>query len=109
MSDEQEKMTMSERIESFYKQSGGPDNPEIDRILEKHLKYSKDHGIPGQKEEIKDAFSEVFLNDHSTQPIVMWLLKMRFSFKDQWESYLNAQRPDIQQVIQQLKNEKKDQ
>lgn len=104
MSEEQENLTMSQRIDTFYRQSGGPGNPEIQRILEEHLKNGKDHGIPGRKEEIKDAFTEVFLNDHSTQPIVMGALRMKFALKDQWEAYLNAQRPDVDQIVEKLRD-----
>ncbi|AXF56883.1 hypothetical protein [Salicibibacter kimchii] len=103
---ETEKMSMQERINYFYRQSGGPGNPDIDRILNEHLKNGKDHGIPGRKEEPKDAFIEVFMNDHSTKPIAMWLLKMRFDLKDRWEEYLSAQQqPDVSQLIEELKKE----
>ncbi|HET7522442.1 MAG TPA: hypothetical protein VFJ73_03860 [Bacillales bacterium] len=105
MIEEHKKMTMNERIEAFYRQSGGPGNPEIDRILEEHLLNGKDHGPKGRREEIKDAFTDVFLNDHSTQPIVMWLLRMRFAFKDHWEAYLDAKRPDVKQMGEELRKQ----
>lgn len=90
MSREQEKLRMSQRMEAFYRQSGGPGSPVIDRILEEHLLYGKDHGVRGRKEEIKDAFIEVFLNDHSTRPIVQWLVKTRLALRKEWQAYLNA-------------------
>ena len=100
------KMTMQERINYFYRQSGGPGNPDIDRILEEHLKNGKDHGVPGRKEEPKDAFMEVLLNDHSMRPLAMGAVKMGFDLKARWEEYINAQRqPDIQQLIEALKKE----
>lgn len=105
MSEEQEKMTMSQRIDYFYRQSGGPDNPQIKKILDEHLINGKDHGVRGRKEEVKDAFTEVFLNDHSTRPLVLGLLRMRYALKDQWQAYLDAQRPDVKQVVEELKNE----
>ncbi|QQK74599.1 hypothetical protein HUG15_02600 [Salicibibacter cibarius] len=98
MSEKNENMSMQERIDYFYRQSGGPGNPEIERILKDHLLNGKDHGIPGQKEEPKDAFTEVFLSDHSTQPIVMGFMKMRFAMKEQWEAYLNAKQTDYSQL-----------
>jgi hypothetical protein len=102
MNNEHEKLTMSERIAAFYRQSGGPGNPQINRILEEHLLHGKDHGIPGKKEDIKDAFTEVFLNDHSTQPLVMGFLKMRMALKEQWEAYLSALRHDVKQKVEEL-------
>lgn len=108
MSDEekQENLTMSQRIDAFYRQSGGPNNPEINRILEEHLMNGKDHGIPGRREELKDAFSEIFLSDHSTRPIVMSLMQMGMTLKGQWETYLDAQRdaqrPDIDEIVDKL-------
>lgn len=103
MSDEQEKLTMKQRIDAFYRQSGGPNNPEITKILNKHLLYGKDHGVPGRRETIKDAFTEVFLSDRSTQPIVLGLMKMGQSIRNEWDRYLDAQRPDTEQLIEQLK------
>lgn len=49
MAEKQEKMTMNQRIEAFYRQSGGPSSPEIDKILAEHLMYGKDHGVPGKR------------------------------------------------------------
>ena len=63
--DEQERLTMQQRIDAFYRQSGGPNNPEIKKILEKHLLYGKDHGMPGYKETIEDAFIDTVVNDPS--------------------------------------------
>ncbi|AXF56874.1 hypothetical protein [Salicibibacter kimchii] len=95
MTEKKENMSMQERIDYFYRQSGGPGNPEIDRILKEHLLNGKDHGVTGRKEELKDAFTEVFLSDHSTRSILMGVMKMRFAMKDQWEAYLNAKKqPD---------------
>lgn len=87
---EQENLTMKQRIDAFYRQSGGPGAPEIKRILDEHLLYGKDHGIRGKKEDVRDAFTEVFLSDRSTQPIVLGLMKLRNAIKHEWERYLNA-------------------
>lgn len=97
MPEKDENMSMQERIDYFYRQSGGPDSPEIDRILKEHLLNGKDHGVPGRKEEPKDAFTEVFLGDHSTQPILMGIMKMRFAMKEQWEAYLNTKQTERRQ------------
>lgn len=102
--EEQENLTMSQRIDAFYRQSGGPNSPEIQRILDEHLKNGKDHGIPGRREELKDAFTEVLINDHSTRPIVMSLLQMGTALKDQWEVYLDAKRSniDVDEIVEKL-------
>ncbi|MFO7263286.1 MAG: hypothetical protein A6D91_04310 [Bacillaceae bacterium G1] len=88
--DGDDSLLMTRRIEAFYRQSGGPGNPLIDRLLEEHLLYGKDHGVRGRKEEIKDAFIEVFLNDHSTRPIVLALMKFGHQLRKEWQAYLNA-------------------
>ncbi|PTQ56357.1 MAG: hypothetical protein BSOLF_0292 [Candidatus Carbobacillus altaicus] len=62
---ENQKMTMGERIQAFYLQSGGPNNEKINKLLEKHLLYGKDHGAKGYKETFEDAFMETVLNDPS--------------------------------------------
>ncbi|MFA8438415.1 hypothetical protein [Pueribacillus sp. YX66] len=107
MSDEQEQLTMQQRIQAFYRQSGGPGNPEIARIIDEHLKYGKDHGVKGKKENIKDAFTEVFLNDRSTKPVVLALMKLQMNLKKEWERYLDAHRSvSHEQLIEELKEKK---
>lgn len=103
MSNEQEQLTMKKRIDAFYRQSGGPGNPEIAKILDEHLKYGKDHGVKGRIENIKDAFAEVFLNDRSMKPVVMGLMKLQMNLKKEWERYLDVQRPGMEQLIEKLK------
>lgn len=105
MGDEHEKLTMSQRIDAFYRQSGGPGNPDIARILNEHLIHGKDHGVPGKKEDVRDAFTEVFLGDRSTQPIVLSLMKIRNSIKQEWERYLDAQKVYSEQEIDSIKRE----
>lgn len=105
MSNEQENLTMKQRIDAFYRQSGGPGNPDIERIIEEHLKYGKDHGIRGKKEDIRDAFTEVFLGDRSTRPLVLGLMKIQQTIRSEWERYLSAQRPDKEELIEELTKE----
>ncbi|EZP76480.1 hypothetical protein H839_14424 [Parageobacillus genomosp. 1] len=102
MKEDRERATMSQRISAFYRQSGGPRNPQIQRILEEHLLYGRDHGIPGKKEDINDVLREVFLNDHSTRPLVIGLLRMRAALKEQWEAYLNALRHEDRRKVEEL-------
>lgn len=100
--DEQEKVTMSKRIQAFYEQSGGPNNPKINQIIEKHLLYGKDHGTPGQRETLKDAFLEVFLDDHSTKGIIMWLLRQKFETQDRWNEFINKGDPGLQRIAEEF-------
>ncbi|WP_047154032.1 hypothetical protein [Aneurinibacillus tyrosinisolvens] len=71
------KMTMEERIQAFYKQSGGPGNPDIERILEHHLLYGKDHGMKGKKETVQDALRDALTEDKSTSLIIDWLAEKK--------------------------------
>ncbi|QIA27418.1 hypothetical protein DYI95_007620 [Thermaerobacter sp. PB12/4term] len=59
------RMTMEERIQAFFRQSGGPNNPQIPKLVEKHLLYGKDHGIPGYRETFADAFIDAVVGDPS--------------------------------------------
>lgn len=103
MTEEEKEMTMNQRIEAFYRQSGGPMNPEIEKILEEHLTNGKDHGVPGKKETIKDAFAEVFLDDHSTRGIALGLLRLCYDMKDQWDAFLRSRSLDAEEVAEFLK------
>ncbi|CAH0347392.1 hypothetical protein [Bacillus sp. CECT 9360] len=95
MRNEQEKKTMNERIQAFYAQSGGPNNPQISRIIEKHLLDGKDHGTPGKRETFRDAIRDVFLDDYSTKDIVMWLLKTKYDIGDRWEELIKARSGEL--------------
>ncbi|RFU65473.1 hypothetical protein [Peribacillus glennii] len=95
MQNEQEKKTMKERIRAFYAQSGGPNNPQIERIIEKHLLDGKDHGVPCKRETFKDAVRDVFLDDYSTKDIVMWLLKTKYDISDRWYELVNGRSADL--------------
>ncbi|PLR96367.1 hypothetical protein [Bacillus sp. T33-2] len=90
MIDEREKKTMNERIRAFYQQSGGPNNPQISRIIEKHLLDGKDHGAPGKRESFKDAMLEVFLDDYTTKDIILWLLKTKYDISDRWQELVSG-------------------
>ncbi|WP_216828516.1 hypothetical protein [Alkalihalobacterium elongatum] len=106
--DGQEKVTMSKRIQAFYDQSGGPNNPNINRIIQNHLLNGKDHGIPGKRETFKDAFLEVFLDDHSTKDLLMWILAQKFELQDRWKEFIDRKDPTIERLIDQLtKSEQK--
>src|SRR5690606_39890918 len=76
-----EKMTMEQRIEAFYRQSGGPNNDRIPELLEKHILHAKDHGMPGYRETFEDGIMDVVLNDPSLlllyERIQRWRLKRR--------------------------------
>jgi hypothetical protein len=68
---DQEKLTMQQRIDAFYRQSGGPNNPQIKKVLERHLLYGKDHGAPGRKETVMDAFTDTIMGD----PLLLMLFQ----------------------------------
>ncbi|MBX6353809.1 MAG: hypothetical protein IRZ10_10800 [Thermoflavifilum sp.] len=72
-------MTMQARIEAFYRQSGGPHNPQIQKILERHLLYAKDHGPPGKRETIEDAFIDTVIKDPSNLVILKWIQQARLN------------------------------
>lgn len=102
MRDEQEKKTMNERIQAFYRQSGGPNNAQIGRIIEQHLLNGKDHGVPGKRETFKDAIMEVFLDDYSTKDLVMWLLKTKYDISDRWEEFVGGKPSDPEVAATQM-------
>lgn len=108
MNTDHEKLTMKQRIDAFYRQSGGPGSPEIPRLLNEHLLYGKDHGIRGKKEDVRDAFTEVFLSDRSTQPVVLGLMKLGNVVRQEWERYLDAQSSSLDETIERVKREKID-
>ncbi|WDL96289.1 hypothetical protein [Alicyclobacillus sp. ALC3] len=58
-----ERLTMQQRIDAFFAQSGGPHNPQIKRVLEDHLLYGKDHGVKGHKETVVDALMQTVAAD----------------------------------------------
>lgn len=58
-----ERLTMQQRIDAFFAQSGGPHNPQIKRVLEDHLLYGKDHGVKGHKETVVDALMQTVAGD----------------------------------------------
>ncbi|SIS85489.1 hypothetical protein [Alicyclobacillus vulcanalis] len=75
--DAQERLTMERRIEAFYRQSGGPNNPEIPKILEKHLLYGRDHGPKGKRETLEDALRDMIAKDYSNQILFKWFMQAR--------------------------------
>lgn len=78
---EKEKLTMEQRMEAFYRQSGGPNNDRIAELLENHLLNAKDHGMPGYRETFEDGIMDVVLNDPSLlllyERIQRWRLQRR--------------------------------
>ncbi|WP_144033123.1 hypothetical protein [Thermus oshimai] len=74
---DEEKVSMEERIQAFYRQSGGPLNPQIPKLIEKHLLYGKDHGPPGRKETLMDVFNRWMAEDPSVQFLVGLYLQNR--------------------------------
>lgn len=72
-----ERLTMQQRIDEFYRQSGGPNNPKIKQVLEHHLLYGKDHGAPGRKETVMDALTDTVVGDPMLLMLVQYLNNRR--------------------------------
>ncbi|MDI9260376.1 hypothetical protein [Alicyclobacillus sendaiensis] len=79
----QEQLTMQKRIEAFYRQSGGPNNPDIPKILEKHLLYGRDHGPKGKRETLEDALRDMIAQDYSNQILFKWFMQWRMERQKQ--------------------------
>ncbi|MDA8351907.1 MAG: hypothetical protein M0Z65_01670 [Firmicutes bacterium] len=92
---EPKRMSMEERIQAFYRQSGGPNNPQIPELLEKHLLYGKDHGMDGYKETFEDAVMDTVLQDPS-----LLLLYERFQ---RWRLNRDQERNQSQQLEETIK------
>lgn len=99
---DQESLTMRERIEAFYRQSGGPNNPDIQRIIEEHLLYGKDHGVRGKRETIRDAFKRVISNDPSNKMVYEWFAQFRASLNDHWEELVHRQDGQTERMMREL-------
>lgn len=100
---QRERQTMQRRIEAFYRQSGGPSSPEIDRFMEKHLRYGGDHGDYGHKETIEDAFQDAILEDKSL--LTLYELFMRWRSQREEESSKNTYSPETEERISRLEDE----
>ena len=102
---ENEKMTIEQRIAAFYRQSGGPHNDQIPKLLEKHLLYGKDHGMPGYKETFEDGIMDVVLNDPSLlllyERIQRWRLKRRSERED--ASHLKEKIESLEREVARLR------
>lgn len=61
---------LQQRMAAFFRQSGGPTSPEIQRFLDNHLRYGKDHGEPGHLETIEDVVQQVIEGDHSLKTML---------------------------------------
>jgi hypothetical protein len=107
MRDDEEKQTMNERMRAFYEQSGGPNNPQITGIIEKHLLNGKDHGVPGKRETFKDAVLDVFLDDYSTKDIVMWLLKTKYDIGDRWQELVKGRSTEFLAAAKEFQGDSK--
>lgn len=101
-----ESRTLQERIEAFYRQSGGPNNPEIQRILKHHLLYAKDHGVRGKQETIGDAFKTIVSEDRTNktvyQLISRWLVKRDRENRSGLDTLSAAQDNRLQQLEERM-------
>lgn len=103
------KMTMEERIQAFYRQSGGPHNSKIHKLLEEHLLNGKDHGMPGHKETFEDAIMHTVMNDPSLLLLFERIQKWRMSriekqnSASQLEEKIKRLEEEIKQLTEKIK------
>lgn len=101
-----QKLTMQQRIDAFYRQSGGPNNPDIKKFLDKHLMYGKDHGVPGSKETMENAFLDMVINDDSMLLLFQRLQRFRQAKAGDAEATRNGgDVVRLREEVTQLRNE----
>ena len=100
---EQERLTMQRRIEAFYQQSGGPNSPEIDRFMDKHLRYGADHGDYGHMETVEDAFQDAVLEDKSL--LTLYELYNRWNSRRKEEADGDSANGELEERISRLEGE----
>lgn len=98
---DREIISMEKRIQAFYKQSGGPHNPRIQRILEKHLLYGKDHGMAGYRETYEDAVMDTIINDPSLLLLYERIQRWRLQRHDKSQS-LNSLESKINELRREI-------
>lgn len=98
---DREIISMEKRIQAFYKQSGGPHNPQIQRILEKHLLYGKDHGMAGYRETYEDAVMDTIINDPSLLLLYERIQRWRLQRQDKGQS-LNSLESKINELRREI-------
>lgn len=98
---DREIISMEKRIQAFYKQSGGPHNPQIQRILEKHLLYGKDHGMAGYRETYEDAVMDTIINDPSLLLLYERIQRWRLQRQDKSQS-LNSLESKINELRREI-------
>lgn len=97
-------LSIEERIRAFYRQSGGPLNPRIPELIERHLLYGKDHGVPGRRETLTDAFMRWLMDDPSMRLIAEFYMRRQMrqgsleSRLMQVEKELGALREEVREL-----------
>lgn len=105
---EQEQLSLESRIQAFYRQSGGPGNPQIQKILQNHLLYGKDHGRSGYRETLEDAFIDAVNKDHSMlllfQRLITWRQKrsVQRTLSTEWQQSLFQVQQEVRQLREQI-------
>ncbi len=97
---EEKPMNVEERIQAFYRQSGGPLNERIPELIERHLLYGKDHGPPGRRETLEDAFMRWVFGERSVRLVAEYLLRRRAQAQG-----LEARLARLEKEIAELKGE----
>jgi hypothetical protein len=100
----QESLSMNERIQYFYKQSGGPGNPEIKKVLDDHLRYGSDHGPRGHMQTIEDVFRDVVRGDKSLMTIYQLYMR-RQAEKEEKEEQRTDDIAELSEKVSRLEGE----
>jgi len=101
---EKSDLSIEERIRAFYKQSGGPLNPRIPELIERHLLYGKDHGPPGRRETLADAIMRWLMEDPSMRLVAEWYMRRQMRQNSlekrlgQVEKELGALREEVREL-----------
>ena len=107
--DDGRSMTMEQRIQAFFRQSGGPNNPQIPKLVEKHLLYGKDHGIPGYRETFADAFIDAVVGDPSLlllyERVQRWRAERQRERRDAVTPVPTATDPQLLRRLERLEQE----
>ncbi|WP_051343896.1 hypothetical protein [Alicyclobacillus herbarius] len=98
---DEEAFTLRQRMEAFYRQSGGPNNPDIQRILNNHLKNGKDHGRRGHRQTVEDAFIETIVGD----PTLLLVFERVRQWRNRKEQTTKGVPSSLQDDIRHLRSE----
>lgn len=76
---ENERVSIEERVQRLYAQSGGPEKAaaRIDELMKRHLLNGKDHGPRGRMETYEDVLKNMFQEDRSLRAVHHFMQKLQ--------------------------------